>query len=166
MRVLGIDTSLRSTGYGVVESEGSRLKLLCHGVIRNPPKRSLTECLLTLDRGLRAVVAEHQPEAAAVEGIFFCKNARTALILGQARGVALLACSSAGMPIFEHEPRRVKQAVVGFGAADKSQVALMVARLLGLVKVPEEEDATDALALAICHLQSRTGYAALDVASL
>ncbi len=166
MRILGIDTSLRSTGFGVVESVGSRLQVVRYGIIRNPASRSLSGCLFTLDQELRAVIAETKPETAAVEGVFFCKNPRTALILGQARGVALMACTAAGLPVFEHEPRRVKQAVVGHGGADKRQVALMVARLLGLPVAPEQEDATDALAIAICHLQSRTGYAALDAAPL
>lgn len=162
MRVLGIDTSLRSTGYGVVESAGTRLQAVTFGIIKNPASRSLSACLATLDQHLRELIAKTRPEVAAVEGIFFCKNARTALILGQARGVALMACTAAGLPVFEHEPRRVKQSVVGHGAADKQQVAKMVTRLLGLPAEPPEDDATDALALAICHLQARTGYAALD----
>ena len=141
--MLGIDTSLRSSGYGVVESVGTRLVEVTHGII-----------------------AQTKPEAAAIEGIFFCKNARTALVLGQARGVALLACTAAGLPVFEHEPRRVKQAIVGHGAAEKHQVAQMVARLLGLAAIPEQEDATDALAIAICQIQARTGYAALDAEAL
>jgi crossover junction endodeoxyribonuclease RuvC len=146
----------------VVEAVGTRLQAIDHGVIKNPASRSLTRCLLELDQQLRSIIARTKPDVAAIEGIFFCKNARTALILGQARGVALLACTSAGLPIFEHEPRRVKQALVGHGAAEKSQVALMVMRLLGLPSVPEQEDATDALAIAICQIQARTGYAALD----
>lgn len=162
MRVLGIDTSLRCTGYGVVESVGTRLQAVTYGVIKNPAARPLTACLATLDQKLREIIVQTKPEMAAIEGIFFCKNARTALILGQARGVALLACTGAGCPVFEYEPRRVKQAVVGHGAAEKMQVAKMVVRLLGLPSEPEEDDATDALALAICHLQARTGYAALD----
>ena len=164
--MLGIDTSLRSSGYGVVESVGTRLVEVTHGIIRNPASRSLTACLAELDRGLRAVIAQTKPEVAAIEGIFFCKNARTALVLGQARGVALLACTAAGLPVFEHEPRRVKQAIVGHGAAEKHQVAKMVARLLGLDAIPEQEDATDALAIAICQIQARTGYAALDAEAL
>ena len=163
---MGIDTSLRCTGYGVVETAGTRMKAVAFGVIKNPASRSLTGCLRSLDQGLREVIEKTRPEAVAIEGIFFCKNARTALILGQARGVALLTCTAAGLPIFEHEPRRVKQAVVGNGAADKQQVALMVTRLLGLTVTPEQDDATDALALAICHLQARTGYAALDPEAL
>lgn len=162
MRVLGIDTSLRCTGYGVVESSGSRLKAVAFGVIKNPATRPLTACLRALDQGLREIIEKNRPDAVAIEGIFFCKNARTALILGQARGVALMACTAAGLPIYEHEPRRVKQAVVGHGAADKHQVAMMVTRLLGLSATPGEDDATDALALAICQVQARTGYAALD----
>lgn len=164
--MLGIDTSLRCTGYGVVEASGTRLQAVTYGVIKSPTRLALTGCLSRLGQGLRELISRTRPEAVAIEGIFFCKNARTALILGQARGVALLACTEAGVPVFEHEPRRVKQAVVGHGAADKEQVARMVTRLLGLPAVPEEDDATDALALAICHLQARTGYAALDPEAL
>lgn len=150
----------------MVESSGTRLQAVTYGVIKSPARLALTGCLAKLGGELRALIARTRPEAAAIEGIFFCKNARTALILGQARGVALLACTEAGLPVFEHEPRRVKQAVVGHGAADKDQVARMVTRLLGLPAVPEEDDATDALALAICHLQARTGYTALDPEAL
>ena len=162
MRVLGIDTSLRSSGYGVVESCGSQFKSITYGIIRNPPSRPLSACLANIHREVSSLIITTQPEAVSIEGIFFCKNARTALILGQARGVVIACCAVAGLPVFEHEPRKVKQSVVGYGAADKIQVARMVMRLLNLPDVPEQEDATDALAIALCQLQSRTGYSALD----
>lgn len=166
MRVLGIDTSLRSTGYGVVESVGSQFRSIAFGIIRNAPKQPLSECLAKLHVEISLIIQTSKPEVVSIEGVFFCKNARTALILGQARGAVIAACATARLPVFEHEPRKVKQAVVGYGAADKTQVARMVMRLLNLPEVPEQEDATDALAIALCHLQSRTGYSALDTAPL
>ncbi len=161
MRVLGVDTSLRCSGYGIVETSGTRFRALACGVVRNPASRPLSACLAALDEAMRALIAEHRPDAVAVEGIFFCKNVRTALILGHARGVVVAAAASAKVPVFEHEPRRVKQAVVGYGAADKSQVGRMVARLLGLATPPEPEDAADALAIALCHAQTSTAHALL-----
>jgi crossover junction endodeoxyribonuclease RuvC len=160
MRVLGIDTSLRSTGLGVVEAHGSRLAAVEFGRIHNTPQRSLSECLRRLDGGIREVVQRTQPEAVALEDIFYCKNIRTAVVLGEARGAVIAACACAGLPVFEYAPRRVKQAVAGFGAADKSQVRKMVMALLGLREEPQE-DAGDALAIAICHLHSNSTHAAL-----
>jgi crossover junction endodeoxyribonuclease RuvC len=131
-----------------------------HGRIRNPDGMLLSECLRRVDGGIREIIARTRPEVAAIENIFFCKNARTAMILGEARGVVIAACASAGLPVFEYEPRRVKQAVAGNGAADKSQVRKMVMALLALAEEPQE-DAGDALAIAICHLHGRTAFAAL-----
>jgi len=160
MRVLGIDTSLRSTGLAVVEGRGSALTAVEHGRIHNPDRLALSECLRRLDAGIREIVGRREPEAVAIEDIFFCKNVRTAVVLGEARGVVIAACASAGLPIFEYAPRRVKQAVVGFGAADKSQVRRMVMAILKLTEEPQE-DAGDALAIAICHLNNRTVHASL-----
>ena len=160
MRVLGIDTSLRSTGLGVVESRGNRLTAVEYGRIHNSPKLKLSECLRRLDGGIREIIARTHPEAVAIEDIFYCKNVRTAVILGEARGAAIAACAGAGLPICEYSPRRVKQALVGFGAADKSQVRKMVMAILGLAEEPQE-DAGDALAIAISHLNTRTLHAAL-----
>lgn len=160
MRVLGLDTSLRSTGYGVVESAGHALKLVEQGTIRIPQGRPLSDCLATLDRQLHAILQRARPDAASIEGIFFCKNVKTAVILGEARGVVIARCADAGVPVFEYPPRRVKQAIVGHGAAGKQQVGRMVVRLLALEAEPQE-DAADALAIAICHAHSRTGLDAL-----
>ena len=161
MRVLGIDASLRSTGYGVVESRGSRWVCLEAGLVRNPASRLHSECLAVLQRELGAVIARTQPQAAAIEGGFYFKNARTALVLGEARGVLIATCAAAGLPVFEYAPRRVKQSLTGAGAAGKDQVAKMVCRVLGLTE-PPPEDAADALAIALCHLHGQTGVAALQ----
>lgn len=152
-RVLGIDTSLRSTGVAVVQARGAVLEAVTYDVIRNPPDRSLSKCLDHLYRAVGDIIRRAEPRAAAIEGIFFSKNVRIAVILGETRGVVIAACVAAGLPVFEYAPRRVKQAVVGFGAAGKEQVQQMVVSLLNLRAVPPE-DAADALALAICHLHA------------
>lgn len=159
-RVLGVDTSLRSTGVGVIEDRGPGLAAVYYGVIRNPPSCRPSACLERLRAGLEEVLGSLRPDEAAVEGIFFCRNVRTAVQLGEARGIVLAACARAGVPVYEYSPRRVKQALVGVGSAHKEQVARMVVSLLGLREVPPE-DAADALALAICHRHSRGGHPAL-----
>ena len=130
-------------------------------VLRVPARAAASDCLTRLLRGIGEIVARTRPAAAAIEGAFFFKNAGTAMILGEARGVAIAACAAQGVPVYEYAPRRVKQAVVGFGGAGKEQVQKMVMSLLALREQPPE-DAGDALALAICHLHNRTGYAALN----
>jgi len=131
-----------------------------HGALKSPKKAPLSECLARLDTGIREIIERTSPDAASIEGIFFCRNVKTAVRLGEARGVALAAGAASGVPVYEYAPRRVKQAVVGYGGADKDQVRRMVMSLLALDTEPQE-DAGDALALAICHLNSRTGHAAL-----
>lgn len=131
-----------------------------HGRIHNSDRMPLSECLRRLDAGIRETLARAQPEAVAIEDIFYCKNVRTAVVLGEARGAVIAACASAGIPIFEYSPRRVKQAVVGFGGADKSQVRRMVMTILNLREEPQE-DAGDALAIAICHLNNRAVHESL-----
>jgi len=165
VRVLGIDTSLRSSGLGVVEAVGSSLRLLHQQTVATPARHPLSECLRRLDEALRLLLDQQKPAAAALEGIFYCKNVKTAVILGEARGVVIARCAAAAVPVFEYPPRRVKQALVGHGDAEKEQVARMVMRLLGLTEQPQE-DAADALAIAICHLHSRTGMAALQAKPL
>ncbi|MFC1462326.1 crossover junction endodeoxyribonuclease RuvC [Verrucomicrobiota bacterium] len=160
VRVLGIDTSLRSTGVAVVEATGNRLSALEHGAIRNPRTAPLSKCLRRLDEGLSELITRTGPDAAAIEGAFYSKNVKTAMILGEARGVAIAACARAGLPVYEYAPRRIKQALVGIGSASKNQVRQMVMTLLSLDKEPQE-DAGDALAIAICHLHTRSGHAAL-----
>ena len=160
MRVLGIDTSLRSTGFGVVESKGSRFSGVEYGTIKNPQSRPHSDCLKHLHGDLVRILDRARPEVASIEGGFFFKNARTALVLGEARGVMIEACATFGIPVYEYSPRHVKQAVTGFGGADKEQVSKMVVSLLGLKDIPGD-DATDALAIAIAHLHSQSNYADL-----
>lgn len=157
MRVLGIDTSLRSTGVAVVESRGSALVAVEHGALRTRAQAPLSECLKHLSLGVEEIIGRAAPEAVAIEGVFYCKNVKTSVILGEARGAVIAACARRGLPVYEYEPRRVKQAVVGFGAAGKEQVRTMVMRLLALRDEPQE-DAGDALAIAICHLHSSTRH--------
>lgn len=161
MRVLGIDTSLRSTGLGIVEARGSVLTAVEYGRVHNPDRLPLSECLRRLDVAIRETIGRTRPEVAAIEDIFFAKNARTAMVLGEARGVVIAACAAGGLPVFEYPPRRVKQAIAGSGAAEKVQVRRMVMTLLSLADEPQE-DAGDALAIAICHLNTRTAVAALS----
>jgi len=150
IKILGIDTSLRSTGVGIVEARGSDLRAVAYGRIRNKPKVPHSLCLENIFNSITDLIKEHQPDCAAVEGAFFAKNANTAMVLGQARGAVITACAKRGLEITEHSPRKVKQALVGTGAAQKDQVGKMVVRLLNLDEQPQE-DAADALAIAICH---------------
>ena len=151
MRVLGIDCGSERTGYGVIESDGGQHRLLAAGVIRTSPKWPFEKRLLEIANGLRALVREHTPEAAAVEEVFFSANVKTALKLAHVRGIALLSIAEAGMQFAEYSPLEVKMSVVGYGRAEKSQVQTMVRSLLGLKEAIESEDACDALAVAICH---------------
>jgi len=155
-RVLGIDTSLRSTGIGVVEAEGSSLRSVDFGFLKTTPQWRHSDCLKHIAEGIGKMITETQPEEASIEGAFFFKNAKTAMVLGEARGVAIATCAAYGLPIYEYAPRRVKQAVVGNGSAEKRQVARMVMTLLGLKEEPQA-DAADALALAICHIHTARG---------
>jgi crossover junction endodeoxyribonuclease RuvC len=159
-RVLGVDTALRSSGVAVVESRSGRLIPIEYGLIQHPAGWPLSRCLMSLQKGVASLIARTRPQAAVIEGIFFCKNVRTAVTLGEARGCVIAACKCAGMPVYEYSPRRVKQALAGFGAAEKAQVRKMVMSMLGLTEEPEE-DAGDAMALAICHLHNQTRFAEL-----
>lgn len=150
IRILGIDTSLRSSGVGIIEAQGTAIRALAYGRIKNPPKLSHSLCLDNIFTTLADLIEEHRPTCAAIEGAFFSRNAKTAMILGQARGAAMTACARKSIPLYEYSPRSVKQSVVGTGTAQKEQVAKMVARMLGLKEEPQE-DAADALAIAICH---------------
>lgn len=159
-RVLGVDTSLRNTGLAVVAGRGSSLRALWHGTVHVPSQRPLSECLKVLREQTTACLDALSPAAVAIEGIFFCKFAKTALLLGHARGVVIACCAAAGVPVYEYEPRRVKQAVVGYGAASKEQMQSMMQRMLRLEKMPAEDEG-DALALAVCHLHNLGGVSAL-----
>jgi len=151
MRILGIDTSLRATGYGLLDKDGQRLRPVAWGVIRNAPELSPATCLLRIHQGLRDLTAQYAPDCAAVENIFYFRNALTALRLGEARGVAVLTMKLAVAEVFGYDSRRVKLAVVGRGAARKEQVQTMVRHILGLHGAELTADSADALAIAICH---------------
>ena len=160
VRVLGIDTSLRSTGVGIIDAEGSALKYIDCRPIKNPASRPLSACLLNLCETLHAYLDEFHPDEVAIEGIFYCKNVRTTLILGQARGALISVCARAALPLFEYPPTKVKQAVTGTGTATKDQIQRMMMRSLSLQTLPQE-DAGDALAIAITHIHNRSSIAAL-----
>jgi len=164
MIVLGIDPGTRHFGWGVVAKIGTRLTHVAHGVIEPDTKGSIAERLVTIERELEEVVAEHAPEQASVESLFFAKDAQAAAKLGHARGVALLVCARAGLPIAEYPPARVKRAIAGGGRADKQQVAQMIRVILGLADAPVF-DAADALALAVTHLQQSPYTAKLEAAA-
>jgi crossover junction endodeoxyribonuclease RuvC len=151
---LGIDPGTAITGYGLVRKEGDELALVDCGAITTPAGQPLAERLQTIYRELATVVAEHRPDSGAVEELFFSRNVRTALSVGHARGVVLLALADAGLPIYEYKPAEVKQAIAGYGAADKRQVQEMVRMLLHLDDVPRPDDAADAVAVAVCHIHS------------
>lgn len=150
MRVIGFDPGLRHTGWGVIESEGHRLRHVANGVVRSQQDEDIAVRLLQLHEGLAAVLAEHRPDAVAVEVTLANKNAEATLKLGMARGIALLSAALTGLPVGEYYPLNVKKSVVGSGHADKKQVAAMVRHLLPGCEIATA-DAADALAVAICH---------------
>lgn len=154
MRVLGIDPGLALTGYGLVEGNG-HLVLVEMGSIVTSPSFSLPERLKALYRDLSALLERLRPDAVAIEELFFGKNMRTAIAVGQARGVAILAVAQAGIPLHEYTPLQVKEALTGYGRADKQQIQRMVCLLLGLPSPPQPDDVADAVAVAICHLHHR-----------
>ena len=155
--ILGVDPSLRGTGFGVIQLAKPHPVTLAHGTISCPAGWERSHCLVKISRTLREVIQKHHPTVCAIEGLFYAQNLQTALIMGEARGAALAAIAEAGLEIFEIAPRRVKQAIVGYGAAQKSAVAKMVQRLLNLPK-PPAPDAADALALALAHAQENSRY--------
>ena len=161
MRVLGIDPGTVTTGYGVVEESGGRLVYVEAGGITTSAKLPFPERLKIIYDGLEAVIARHRPDAVAVESLFFAKNVQSALKLGHARGVAVLAAVNAGLPVSEYSALEIKKAVVGYGQAEKEQVMKMVGTLLGMRELPKPLDATDALAAAICHINSARVAAAM-----
>jgi crossover junction endodeoxyribonuclease RuvC len=150
MRLLGVDPGSIRTGWGAIETEGGRHVLLEAGTLAPPPRLTLAERLLFLHDGLAEVISRHRPHALAVEDVFHAANTRSALVLGHVRGALLLAGAEAGLPVHAFPPATVKAQVAGFGRAEKSQVALMVSRLLGLARDRNPGDATDALAVALC----------------
>ena len=151
MKVLGIDPGTAACGYGIVHGSEGRLRAICHGWWRTPPRSRTEARLLTIFTGVQELIAEHGPDAVALEESFVGADARIALSVGQARGAVLVAASSAGVACAEYAPARVKQAVCGYGRADKEQVGRMVRAILALDEVPTPDHAADALAVAICH---------------
>ncbi len=156
MRVFGVDCGTELTGYGVVETDTAslspRLRHLCAGAVRLNKRDGTAVRLAQVYAELTALITLWEPECVAIEGVFFAANAKSALKLGQVRGVALLAAANCGLPVAEYAPLAVKSAVVGYGLAAKDQVGFMVAQLLDLETVPQPADAADALAIAICHI--------------
>jgi len=149
--ILGLDPGTAFTGFGVICAVGNRLQALEYGVVETPAGMALERRLERIYADIGKLLGRHRPAATAVESLFFNTNVRTALSVGQARGVTLLACSQAGCEVFEYTPQQVKQAVVGYGKASKEQVMEMVRVLLGLSEVPRPDHAADALGVAICH---------------
>jgi crossover junction endodeoxyribonuclease RuvC len=156
--LLGVDPSLRGTGYGIIRLGRPYPTTLAQGTIRCPAGWARSRCLALIAETLREAIRKHHPTTCVVEGLFHAQNLQTALLMGEARGAALVAAAEAGLDIFELAPRKVKQAIVGFGGAHKQAVARMVQRLLGLEELPEP-DAADALALALAHAQEQGRHA-------
>jgi len=155
MRVLGIDCGGEYTGYGVVEMDArGKLRCLSCGAIKLSPREALPRRLSRIFAQLGEVIAQHHPEEVAIEDVFYALNVKSALKLGQIRGVAMLAAAAAGLEVAEYSPLTIKSSVVGYGRAEKQQVQSMVTRLLSLPTPPEPMDASDALAIAICHLHT------------
>ena len=166
MKIFGIDPGSDRTGYGCVELLGSRHHLVICGALSAPGGATFPDKLRFIHDGLVALISRHRPDCVAVENIFYSRNVRSALKLGHARGMALLAASEAGLDVFEYSPAEVKRAVVGYGRAEKPQIQQMMKLLLGLEAIPEPHDAADALAVAICHLNSSTGVIAKRAAAV
>lgn len=154
MRVLGIDASLRNCGVAIVDSENGTLRAVFFDTIRNPSSLKSSACLVAIRRQLTQLIRQHQPHCCALESVIYVQSYKTAILLGAARGAAILAAAENGLPVFEYAPRRIKQATVGTGSARKNQVAFMMRALLGLTQTPDA-DSADALAIALTHLRAQ-----------
>lgn len=154
MRILGIDPGTAITGYGIIDTAGQQLKIVDYGCIRTPAKQRLSARLAAIYQNINKLISNYQPDCLAVEQLFFNKNTKTALAVGHARGVVLLAGETHQLKIEEYTPLQVKQSVVGYGSAEKMQVQMMVRMLLGLREIPKPDDVADALAIAVCHAHS------------
>jgi crossover junction endodeoxyribonuclease RuvC len=159
VRIFGIDPGSDRTGYGCVETDGSRHRLVVSGAITSRSIATFPEKLLRIHEHLGALLEDCRPDCVAIENLFHATNVRSALKLGHARGVAMLAAVEAGVPVAEYTPAEIKRAVVGYGRAEKHQVQQMVKMLLGLGELPSPHDAADALAVAICHVHSLAPHA-------
>lgn len=156
MRILGVDPGIATCGYGVVDSSGNLLRMVAYGAVETDKKLAVEQRLQLVYEGISALIKTYQPDMISVEQLFFNRNVTTAIVVGEARGVILLAAAQQGLPIKEYTPLQVKQSVVGYGKATKEQVILMVQRLLALREKPKPDDAADALAMAICALHAST----------
>lgn len=162
---IGFDTSLRSTGIGIVAAEGNARKALYYAPVHIPQSWPMSKALQTLDEEIAKILETYQPTDAALEGVFYAKNPKTAMILCHARGVVVMNCAKRGIPICEFSPMEIKRAVTGIGSAQKEQVQAMVARILSL-PTPIQNDAADALAIALAHLNRTTGVLAMQPKTL
>lgn len=156
MRILGVDPGVATIGFGLVEASRSSVTLLKYGVITTPPGHPLSQRLLQISGDMTELLQQLKPDEGAVEELFFSKNITTGISVAHGRGVLLLEMERAGIPVYEYTPLQVKQAVAGYGGADKRQVMLMTQRLLRMKQIPRPDDAADALAIAICHSRSAT----------
>lgn len=154
MVIMGIDPGFAIMGFGIINYRGNRFYTMEYGVLKTPASMLLPERLLHIEKGIVALIDKYKPEAISVEDLYFNTNTKTAIKVGQGRGVALLCAARAGIPVYEYTPLQVKQGVTGYGRADKSQVQYMVKVLLGLSETPKPDDAADALAIAVCHAHS------------
>ena len=162
MIILGIDPGVATIGFGLVRAERNRNQLLRYGVITTPPGIPLSNRLLQISNDMEELIHAFHPDEMAVEELFFTKNITTGITVAHGRGVILLAAEKLGVPVFEYTPMQVKQAVVGYGKAEKRQVMLMTQRLLHMKEIPRPDDAADALALAICHSRAATSLLNTD----
>lgn len=154
MRVLSIDASLRNTGVAVIDANGGKPRALYFGVINNAKALRSSSCLVAIRDRLAELIHAHEPDCCALEAVIYVQSYKTAILLGAARGAAILAAAERGLPVFEYAPKRIKQATVGHGSADKNQMAFMIRALLGLTETPSA-DAADALAIGLTHLRSQ-----------
>ncbi|MCX5749967.1 MAG: crossover junction endodeoxyribonuclease RuvC [Candidatus Saganbacteria bacterium] len=155
MRTLGIDPGTATTGFGVIDENDNKLSLVDYGCIKTSPKNTASDRLKSISSELKKIIDKFKPENVAVEQLFFAANSKTAIKVGEARGVILLTAAQAGVKISEYTPLQVKQALTGYGRADKKQIQYMVKNLLKCKEIPKPDDAADALAIAICHINSR-----------
>ena len=151
MKILGIDPGYAIMGYGIIEASGNHLDSRKYGALTTNSKMDMPDRLKHIYNALMDIIYEFEPEAASVEELFFNTNSKTALLASQARGVAILACANSGIPVYEYTPLQIKQALVGYGRAEKAQMQAMVKTVLNLSHIPKPDDAADALAAAICH---------------
>ena len=154
MKALGIDPGTATTGYGILETDSDSIKVVDYGCIKTSSKESFSARLKKIYSDMKKIISKYKPESIVVERLFFGANTKTAMAVGQARGVILLAASQAGLEIAEYTPLEVKMALTGYGRADKNQMQQMVKRLLKLKTIPKPDDAADALAVALCHINS------------